>query len=400
MGVSSLSYKPPPSLQNSVLSVSGSCKKSQTPPTDMPDAIKYAPINSGTLISDLKSHFSHLRTKRTVACAYGCVFAFIAFTAFLAFSPSSNSSSPWFTNIFSSSSSTSSSSIFSEESYRSHFSSIISRFFPNSTQTHNSTIQTSQTNINRSRNDSFQPPKLKTEPDIGKNQTQNKDLHDRFEVLKPNQSTIEAPKSSNTTFQSPNLNREGSIAKNQSQVKEPRDKVEVLKPNLSTIVAPKSPAAANKTAKLESDSSSERKNVSGNGEKGIGKKDNSSNFTSSLLRNQSNGSNSGVSVKQRSENLVESLMNCNLFDGYWVRDDSYPLYKPGSCSLIDEQFNCFLNGRPDKNYEKFKWKPKGCTLPRYVAKLLLFFLFKLNFSMFFFLAEKFLFKHSLKWVLL
>ncbi|KAK4404964.1 protein trichome birefringence [Sesamum angolense] len=33
-------------------------------------------------------------------------------------------------------------------------------------------------------------------------------------------------------------------------------------------------------------------------------------------------------------------------------------------SLIDEQFNCFLNGRPDNGYHKLKWKPKGCTLPR------------------------------------
>ncbi|KAA8518286.1 hypothetical protein F0562_015831 [Nyssa sinensis] len=57
-------------------------------------------------------------------------------------------------------------------------------------------------------------------------------------------------------------------------------------------------------------------------------------------------------------------MNCSLFDGNWVRDDSYPLYKAGSCSLIDEQFNCFLNGRPDNGYQKLKWKPKGCNLPR------------------------------------
>lgn len=62
--------------------------------------------------------------------------------------------------------------------------------------------------------------------------------------------------------------------------------------------------------------------------------------------------------------LVKDLMNCNLFDGEWVRDESYPLYKPGSCSLIDEQFNCFVNGRPDKGFQMRKWKPKSCTLPR------------------------------------
>ncbi|KAL1554581.1 protein trichome birefringence-like [Salvia divinorum] len=62
--------------------------------------------------------------------------------------------------------------------------------------------------------------------------------------------------------------------------------------------------------------------------------------------------------------VLDELTGCDLFDGNWVRDESYPLYEPGSCSLIDEQFNCFLNGRPDTGYLKHKWKPKACNLPR------------------------------------
>ncbi|CAA7016190.1 unnamed protein product [Microthlaspi erraticum] len=61
---------------------------------------------------------------------------------------------------------------------------------------------------------------------------------------------------------------------------------------------------------------------------------------------------------------IESLKNCEFFEGEWVKDDSYPLYKPGSCSLIDEQFNCISNGRPDFDFHKLKWKPKKCSLPR------------------------------------
>ncbi|CAN1154511.1 Protein trichome birefringence [Linum perenne] len=38
-------------------------------------------------------------------------------------------------------------------------------------------------------------------------------------------------------------------------------------------------------------------------------------------------------------------------------DDSYLLYKPGSYSFIDEQFNCILNGRPDKDYQKYSGIP-------------------------------------------
>lgn len=88
------------------------------------------------------------------------------------------------------------------------------------------------------------------------------------------------------------------------------------------------------------------------------------NLTSSLTKN-------GTNVE--TDDLIKSLVNCDLYDGNWVRDESYPLYKPGSCSLIDEQFNCFLNGRPDNDYHKLKWKPKGCTLPRYVAETSFFF---------------------------
>lgn len=115
--------------------------------------------------------------------------------------------------------------------------------------------------------------------------------------------------------------------------------------------------ASNSTGK----SSPTEKTSSGKEDKGVSEKGVVSNFTASLLKKQSNGTDS----KQRTGDWLDSLMNCNLFEGQWVKDDSYPLYKPGSCSLIDEQFNCFLNGRPDQDYMKLKWKPKGCDLPRY-----------------------------------
>ncbi|CAL9220494.1 unnamed protein product [Arabidopsis halleri] len=72
--------------------------------------------------------------------------------------------------------------------------------------------------------------------------------------------------------------------------------------------------------------------------------------------------------KQRRESslrkVIESLKSCEFFEGDWVKDDSYPLYKSGSCNLIDEQFNCISNGRPDVDFQKLKWKPKKCSLPR------------------------------------
>ena len=72
-------------------------------------------------------------------------------------------------------------------------------------------------------------------------------------------------------------------------------------------------------------------------------------------------------VKQEVEKWSESLKDCEFFDGEWIKDDTCPLYEPGSCKIVDEQFNCISNGRPDKDFQKLKWKPKTCTLPRYVT---------------------------------
>ncbi|XP_021821430.1 protein trichome birefringence-like 4 [Prunus avium] len=70
--------------------------------------------------------------------------------------------------------------------------------------------------------------------------------------------------------------------------------------------------------------------------------------------------------------LKSELMNaCDIFDGSWVRDNWYPLYAPGSCPLIDEPFNCFLNGRPDNGYERYRWQPKHCNIPRLNGKKML-----------------------------
>ncbi|KAF3795336.1 trichome birefringence-like 1 protein [Nymphaea thermarum] len=62
---------------------------------------------------------------------------------------------------------------------------------------------------------------------------------------------------------------------------------------------------------------------------------------------------------------------CNIFEGRWVRDDSYPLYAAGSCPFVHEPVNCIKNGRPDSLYEKWRWQPKGCNIPRLEGKAML-----------------------------
>ncbi|KAE9461933.1 hypothetical protein C3L33_06164, partial [Rhododendron williamsianum] len=56
---------------------------------------------------------------------------------------------------------------------------------------------------------------------------------------------------------------------------------------------------------------------------------------------------------------------CNLFQGKWVVDASYPLYQSSGCPFIDPEFDCQKYGRPDQEYLKFSWKPDSCGLPRF-----------------------------------
>ncbi|KAJ6746119.1 PROTEIN TRICHOME BIREFRINGENCE-LIKE 9-RELATED [Salix koriyanagi] len=179
-----------------------------------------------------------------------------------------------------------------------------------------------------------------------------------------------ATRSNNSLSQSPSTKTE---VKDPPSVKNLTQST-VLQPNrtANSSAVVKEPAFANNRTPtaVNSDKGSLAKEGSGNQDKGDAGKTVASNSTASPVKKQSNAmkqsneTNSGMEVKQEFDNLVQNLANCDFFDGEWVKDDSYPLYKPGSCSLVDEQFNCIHNGRPDKGYQKYKWKPKGCTLPR------------------------------------
>ncbi|KAL3323941.1 hypothetical protein AABB24_038225 [Solanum stoloniferum] len=68
------------------------------------------------------------------------------------------------------------------------------------------------------------------------------------------------------------------------------------------------------------------------------------------------------------ENLVSfngSDSFCDIFDGKWVVDNSYPLYNASECPFVEKGFNCLANGRTNGDYLKWRWKPRNCELPRF-----------------------------------
>ncbi|KAJ4826345.1 hypothetical protein Tsubulata_037590 [Turnera subulata] len=63
---------------------------------------------------------------------------------------------------------------------------------------------------------------------------------------------------------------------------------------------------------------------------------------------------------------------CDLFSGRWVRDElTRPLYQESECPYIQPQLTCQEHGRPDKEYQYWRWQPHGCDLPSFNATLML-----------------------------
>ncbi|OVA02530.1 PMR5 N-terminal domain [Macleaya cordata] len=72
-----------------------------------------------------------------------------------------------------------------------------------------------------------------------------------------------------------------------------------------------------------------------------------------------------VSRGERTEEKTRS--ECDVSNGKWVFDESYPLYTSSSCPFIDEGFSCEANGRLNTNYMKWRWQPQDCNIPRFNA---------------------------------
>lgn len=70
--------------------------------------------------------------------------------------------------------------------------------------------------------------------------------------------------------------------------------------------------------------------------------------------------------------VEESEEGCDIFSGKWVKDElTRPHYDESECPYIQPQLTCRTHGRPDTEYQKWRWQPHGCDLPRFNATLML-----------------------------
>ncbi|KAF3675616.1 Protein trichome birefringence-like 33 [Capsicum annuum] len=69
--------------------------------------------------------------------------------------------------------------------------------------------------------------------------------------------------------------------------------------------------------------------------------------------------------------IGERKEGCDVFNGRWVWDEQRPLYEESECPYIQPQLTCQEHGRPDKDYQHWRWQPHGCSLPSFNATLML-----------------------------
>ncbi|MFS7937113.1 putative PMR5 domain, PC-Esterase [Helianthus anomalus] len=70
--------------------------------------------------------------------------------------------------------------------------------------------------------------------------------------------------------------------------------------------------------------------------------------------------------------IAEKESSCDIFRGKWVWDPlNRPLYQESECPYIQPQLTCQEHGRPDRDYQFWRWQPDGCSLPSFNASLML-----------------------------
>ncbi|KAF6999167.1 hypothetical protein CFC21_015230, partial [Triticum aestivum] len=88
----------------------------------------------------------------------------------------------------------------------------------------------------------------------------------------------------------------------------------------------------------------------------------------------SSGGNTTTTTSSRAAVAAPEPAACNLYQGWWTYDaeaSQVPLYREAECEFLTEQVTCMRNGRRDDSYQRWRWQPSSCDLPRFDARALL-----------------------------
>ncbi|KAK9150475.1 hypothetical protein Syun_008784 [Stephania yunnanensis] len=64
--------------------------------------------------------------------------------------------------------------------------------------------------------------------------------------------------------------------------------------------------------------------------------------------------------------MVQTREKCDIYNGRWVYDQkAHPMYETSRCPFLSNQVTCQKNGRPDHDYERWRWEAMNCEIPRF-----------------------------------
>ncbi|KAG8377069.1 hypothetical protein BUALT_Bualt09G0129900 [Buddleja alternifolia] len=87
-----------------------------------------------------------------------------------------------------------------------------------------------------------------------------------------------------------------------------------------------------------------------------------------IVREQINS----LKQEQTAHDVDDSSPHCDYFSGSWVFDNvSHPLYTENECSFIEDFVACEKHGRKDSKYQRWRWQPDHCDIPRFNGRALL-----------------------------